>query len=256
MSKIIFLGTGTSQGIPVIGCKCAVCQSQNRKDTRLRSSVHIEHQGKHFQIDIGPDFRQQAINNRIEDIDAVLFTHEHMDHVAGLDDLRPFIFKYRKSLDLYASERVQHKLKKQFDYAFVPPEKRYPGAPSFNLHLLEEEPITIENTPIIPLPVSHGGWPVLGFRIGDISYITDASVIPDVTFDKIYGSKILVLNALRVEKHYSHFNLEQAIEAGKRAQAEKVYFTHISHDLGLHEEVEKNLPPGFYLGYDGLVLEA
>ena len=256
MSKLTFLGTGTSQGIPVIGCPCEVCHSIDPRDKRLRSSVHVEHEGLHFQIDVGPDFRQQALANKIEDIDAVLFTHEHMDHISGLDDLRPYIFKYRKSLDLYASQRVQDRLLTQFGYAFLPPEKRYPGAPSFNNHLLTEEEFEIRGVKITPLPVLHGGWPVLGFRFGAISYITDASEIPDTTFDKIKGSEILVLNALRIHKHYSHFNLEQAIEAGKKSGAKKVYFTHISHDLGLHEKVEASLPEGFYLGYDGLVLEA
>ncbi len=248
--QITFLGTGTSQGIPIIACPCNVCQSADSKDKRLRTSVLIEINGKTFVIDTGPDFRQQMLRANVKNMDAVVFTHEHKDHTAGFDDIRAFNFVNKKKMEVYASANVQDAIKKEFAYIFS--DFKYPGIPEINLHLLENKPFSIEGIEIIPIEVMHYKLPVFGFRIGDFSYITDANYISDKEKEKIKNSKILVLNALRKEPHISHFTLDQAIELVNELKPEKAYFTHISHQLGLHADVEKELPENILLAYDGL----
>jgi phosphoribosyl 1,2-cyclic phosphate phosphodiesterase len=251
--KITFLGTGTSQGIPIIACTCAVCTSDNIKDNRLRTSILIEENGKCFVIDTGPDFRQQMLRANVKQMDAVLFTHEHKDHTAGFDDIRAFNFILRKKMDVYASDRVQEAIRREFAYIFS--DFKYPGIPEINLHLLKNEKTTIHGVEFIPIEVLHYKLPVFGFRVGDFTYITDANFISEKEKEKIKGSKILVLNALRKEEHISHFTLQQAIELVEELQPEKAYFTHISHQLGLHANVEMELPENIHLAFDGLTLD-
>lgn len=256
--KITFLGTGTSQGVPIIGCKCRVCVSLNPKDHRLRSSVMIEvsnssNQTKRFVIDTGPDFRQQMLREKINNITAIIYTHGHRDHVAGLDDVRAFNFIMKKKIDLYASEEVHQSIYQQFSYVFT--EKKYPGIPEVNLHAIENKSFKIEGIEFIPILVKHLYLSVFGFRIGNFTYITDANSISKEEKKKIYGSDVLVLNALRREKHVSHFNLEEAIKLAQELNCKKTYLTHISHQMGLHEEVEDELPENIHLAFDGLKLQ-
>lgn len=248
--RFTFLGTGTSQGVPVITCTCAVCTSKDKKDNRTRTSLFIQSSKTSVIIDTGPDFRHQMLREKLNDLDAVLFTHGHKDHVAGLDDIRPFNYLLGKTMDVYAEESVQEILKREFAYAFVGHD--YPGAPQINLKTIDETPFTIGDIPIIPIRAMHKNLPVLGFRVHDFTYITDANYIAPKDLEKIKGSKVLVLNALRKEPHYSHFNLEQAIEIVYKVQPEMAYFTHISHHLGLHEVVTHELPDNISLAYDGL----
>jgi len=251
--KLTFLGTGTSQGVPVIGCQCEVCRSTDFRDKRLRVSVLIEINDKKIVVDTGPDFRQQMLRERVQRIDAVLFTHQHKDHTAGLDDIRPFNHKHKMDMPIYGKRFVLNQLKQEYAYIFE--NVTYPGIPKVVLNDINEIPFEIQGIKIIPIEVLHHKLPVLGFRIGDITYITDANFISESEKEKIKGSKVLILNALHKEKHISHFNLEQAIEMAKELKAEKTYFTHISHHMGLHSEVSKVLPEGIELGYDGLVVE-
>jgi phosphoribosyl 1,2-cyclic phosphate phosphodiesterase len=248
--KITLLGTGTSQGVPVIGCGCEICRSLDYRDKRLRSSVHVEVNGVSFVIDTGPDFRQQMLREGIQRLDAVVFTHSHKDHTAGLDDVRAYNFKQNMDMPVYGLRQVLDQLKVEFAYVFT--EKKYPGIPQLKLHDLTETEFEIHGIKITPLPVIHLKLPVLGFRIGSFAYITDANEIPDKTYQKLKGIEVLVLNALQHEKHISHFNLEEAIQVAQKVGANKTYFTHISHKLGLHKTVEKELPANIYLGYDGL----
>jgi phosphoribosyl 1,2-cyclic phosphate phosphodiesterase len=248
--QVTFLGTGTSQGVPIIACPCAVCQSNDPKDNRLRTSILIEKNDKTIVIDTGPDFRQQMLRENIKNLDAVVFTHEHKDHTAGFDDIRAFNFINKKKMDVYASQRVQEAIKREYPYIFS--DFKYPGIPEINLHLLENKLISIEGIDFLPIEVMHYKLPVFGFRIADFTYITDANYISDIEKEKIKGSKILVLNALRRENHISHFTIEQAIDLVSELKPEKAYFTHISHQLGLHADVQKELPPNIELAYDGL----
>ena len=248
--KVNFLGTGTSQGVPVIGCDCMVCQSLDYRDKRLRTSIHIEVKGKSLVVDTGPDFRQQMLRAGIRKLDAVLFTHEHKDHTAGLDDIRPFNFAQKKDMPVFARQPVIEQIQREFAYIFS--SNRYPGIPQVDCIEITESPFQFEGVSITPIPVLHYKLPVLGFRIGDFSYITDANFIPDESLSKLEGTEVLVLNALQQETHISHFTLEQAIEQALKIGAKTTYFTHISHRLGLHQEVEKNLPEGIFLAYDGL----
>lgn len=250
--KITFLGTGTSQGVPIIGCKCRVCNSLNPKDKRLRSSVMIKVNEKNFVIDTGPDFRQQMLRERVDRIEAVIYTHEHRDHVAGLDDLRAFNYILQKKMDLYATEKTQKAIREQFGYVFN--EKKYPGIPEVNLITIENKPFKIEGVEFIPILVKHMHLDVFGFRIGNFSYITDANSIPEEEKKKIIGSEILVLNTLRKEPHPSHFTLDEAIQLAQELKCKTTYFTHISHQLGLHEEVEDELPENIKLAFDGMHL--
>jgi len=248
--QITFLGTGTSQGIPIIACQCIVCQSHDSKDKRLRSSILIEEKGKTFVIDTGPDFRQQMLRENVKNLDAVIFTHEHKDHTAGFDDIRAFNFVNKKKMEVYASKNVQEAIRREYAYIFS--DFKYPGIPEINLHLLENKLTTIESVDFLPIEVMHYKLPVFGFRVGDFSYITDANYISDLEKEKLKNSKVLVLNALRREPHISHFTLEQAIELVTELKPEKAYFTHISHQLGLHAEVQKELPQNIELAFDGL----
>lgn len=249
--KITFLGTGTSQGVPVIGCRCDVCQSLDFRNKRLRTSVHIEVENKSFVVDTGPDFRQQMLNERINKLDAVLFTHAHKDHTAGMDDVRAFNFIQKKAMPIYAEQRVIDQLKLEFSYVFA--SEKYPGVPQIDPQLIEgSSAFSVEGVDIIPIQVMHLKLPVLGFRIHDFTYITDANYISEKEKEKVKGSKVLVLNALQKENHISHYNLEQAIELAQEINADKTYFTHISHKLGLHGDVENELPENIVLAHDGL----
>lgn len=248
--KVNFLGTGTSQGVPVIGCDCMVCQSLDYRDKRLRTSIHIDVKGNSLVVDTGPDFRQQMLRAGIRKLDAVLFTHEHKDHTAGLDDIRPFNFAQKKDMPVFARQPVIEQIQREFAYIFS--SNRYPGIPQVDCIEITESPFQFEGVSITPIPVLHYKLPVLGFRIGDFSYITDANFIPDESLSKLEGTEVLVLNALQQESHISHFTLEQAIEQALKIGAKTTYFTHISHRLGLHQEVERNLPEGIFLAYDGL----
>ncbi len=251
--QITFLGTGTSQGVPLIACPCNVCQSSDSKDKRLRTSILIEVNDKTFIIDTGPDFRQQMLRENIKTLDAVVFTHEHKDHTAGFDDIRAFNFIHKKKMDVYASSRVQEAIKREFAYIFS--DFKYPGIPEINLHLLENKLTNVEGVNFLPIEVMHYKLPVFGFRINDFTYITDANYISDKEKEKIKGSKVLVLNALRRETHLSHFTFNEAIELVKELKPEKAYFTHISHQLGLHKNVQNELPYNIELAYDGLKID-
>ncbi|MCX2473328.1 MBL fold metallo-hydrolase [Pedobacter sp. MC2016-05] len=252
--KITFLGTGTSQGVPVIACNCEVCTSTDKKNNRLRTSILIETNDKSIVVDSGPDFRYQLLREKVKDLDAVLFTHEHKDHIAGLDDIRPFNYLLHKVIDVYATERVQAALKREFYYIFA--ETKYHGLPQINLHTINNgEDFKIGENTIIPFEVMHHLLPITGYRIGDFTYITDAKTIPEASFEKIKGTKILVLNALQHEPHISHFTLNEAMKFSQKVGAEITYLTHISHNLGLHESVEKHLPTNIRLAYDGLKIQ-
>lgn len=250
---ITFLGTGTSQGVPVIGCNCEVCASVDFRDKRLRSSIHIQNDNISLIIDTGPDFRQQVLRENIQHLDAVLFTHAHRDHTAGLDDVRAFNFKQNIHMPVYGSEATLNQLQQDFAYIFGP--DNYPGLPRIKLHEVGGKPFAVHNTEFIPLQVFHYKLPVLGFRTGSFAYITDANHIPDETLERLKGTQVLVLNALQREPHISHFNLDEAVAMAQRIGARKTYFTHISHKLGLHRDVEKELPAGIELAWDGLRIQ-
>jgi phosphoribosyl 1,2-cyclic phosphate phosphodiesterase len=249
--KITFLGTGTSQGVPVIACSCRVCSNSDLKDKRYRSSVLIEIDNRAIVIDTGPDFRSQMLANHVQRLDAVLFTHEHKDHVAGLDDIRPFNFKQQAPISVYASDRVEQAIKREFHYIFA--EKKYPGIPEITLHKIDLEPFTLfENIQIIPIEVKHYLMPVLGFRINNFTYITDAKTIAEKEIEKIKGTEVLVINALRIESHPAHFNLDEALQFIDLIKPKKAFLTHISHLFGTHKEIEQMLPKNVYVSYDGL----
>jgi phosphoribosyl 1,2-cyclic phosphate phosphodiesterase len=252
--QITFTGTGTSQGIPVIACPCDVCQSEDSRDKRLRSSIHIQTDTVSIVIDTGPDFRQQMLRENIKQLDAVVFTHEHKDHTAGLDDVRAFNFVQKKAMKVYATKQVQEALKREFAYAFA--DTKYPGVPEITLEEIDaENPFTINGVTLIPILVYHYKLPVLGFRVGDFTYITDANFIPEEEKEKIKGSKVIVINALRRQTHISHYTLDEAIALMEELKPEKAYFTHISHQLGKHEDVSKELPSYIQLAHDGLKIE-
>ena len=250
--KVTFLGTGTSQGVPVIGCTCDVCRSLDFRDKRFRSSVHVKVGKLSLVIDTGPDFRSQMLRAGVTDLDAVLFTHEHKDHTAGLDDIRPFNFKQQKDMPVFGKLQVLDQIKQEFAYIFSG--KRYPGVPQVEAIEIGESSFTIEGITITPIPVLHYKLPILGFRIGDFTYITDTNFIPEESLKLIEGTEILVLNALQKESHISHFTLKEAIEIARKIGARETYFTHISHKLGLHNSVDLELPEGIALAYDGLQL--
>ena len=247
---VTFLGTGTSQGVPIIACECEVCCSQNTKDKRLRSSILIESNEAKIVIDSGPDFRYQLLREKIKTLDAVVFTHEHKDHIAGLDEVKSFNFINKMRMPVYATERVQKALKREFAYIFS--EDKYPGIPEIDLYTIDENPFTIKDITLQPIDVMHFKMPVKSYRIKDFTYITDANFISESEKEKIKGSKIIVVNALRRVEHVSHFTLQQAIDLMLELKPEKAYFTHISHQLGLHQTVEKELPDFIELAYDGL----
>lgn len=252
--KIHFLGTGTSQGIPIIGSTHPVCQSNDPKDTRLRVSVWITWDNYSYVIDCGPDFRQQMLTSGCTKLDGILFTHEHSDHTAGLDDIRPFCHRQGK-MPVYLDERVLKSLQKRFDYIFET-EDRYPGAPEVEPVIIHKnQPFTIGNKEVIPINVIHGKLPIFGFRIDDFVYITDAKIIEEIEIEKLKGVKVLVINALRETPHDLHFSLSEAIDFIGKVQPERAYLTHISPMLGFHEETQKKLPENVFLGYDNLVVE-
>ncbi|MBF7090305.1 MBL fold metallo-hydrolase [Flavobacterium sp. ALJ2] len=249
--KVYFLGTGTSQGIPIIGVDHPVCKSTDTKDKRLRVSVWISWDNHSYVIDCGPDFRQQMLACNCKKLDAILFTHEHADHTAGLDDIRPYNFR-QGEMPIYAHERVIGNLKRRFDYVFETVNK-YPGAPSVKtIEVINDEPFAVGNKKAIPVNVMHGDLQVFGYRIDDFAYLTDVKTIEQVEIDKLKNLKVLVINALRVEPHDTHFNLQEALDFITLVQPEVAYLTHISHVLGFHEEVQKRLPKNVYLAYDNL----
>ncbi|WP_321515539.1 MBL fold metallo-hydrolase [Marinifilum fragile] len=253
MVKLTFLGTGTSQGVPIIACKCPVCLSDNKKDKRLRTSVLIHVDNQNIVIDSGPDFRYQMLRAGVENISAILFTHEHKDHTAGLDDIRAFNWVNKTAVNIYAEKRVQESLKKEFAYVFA--EFKYPGIPQMNLIEVNNQAFRINGTTIQPIRAMHLKLPVYGYRIGDLAYITDANYISPEEMEKLKGIKVLVVNALRKEKHISHYNLSEAIDLVNELKPEKAYFTHISHQMGFHDEVQAELPENVYLAYDELTIE-
>lgn len=250
--KVTFLGTGTSQGVPVIGCACQVCKSLDFRDKRFRSSIHLEANGVSLVVDTGPDFRMQMLRAGIKKLDAIIYTHEHKDHTAGLDDIRPYNFSQQMDIPIFGRRQVLDQIQREFSYIFST--KKYPGVPQVDPIEITENPFQINGLLITPIPVLHYKLPVLGFRFGDFSYITDANFIPDESLKLLEGTEILVLNALQKESHISHFTLDQAVEMAQKIGAKQTYFTHISHRLGLHEQVERELPEGIALGYDGLEL--
>ncbi|SER87798.1 MBL fold metallo-hydrolase [Pedobacter rhizosphaerae] len=252
--KVTFLGTGTSQGVPVIACGCVVCTSSNPKDNRLRTSILVETGDKTFVVDSGPDFRYQLLRAGVKDLDAVIFTHEHKDHIAGLDDIRPFNYLLHKVIDVYATERVQAALKREFYYIFA--DTRYHGLPQVNLHTVNNGvDFKLGETTITPFEVMHHALPITGYRIGDFTYITDAKTVSEASFELIKGTKILVINALQHEPHISHFTLGEAKDFADKVGAETTYLTHVSHNLGLHDLVESELPEHIHLAFDGLTIE-
>jgi phosphoribosyl 1,2-cyclic phosphate phosphodiesterase len=250
--QVRFLGTGTSQGIPMIACTCEVCSSEDARDQRLRVSIHVQVNGKSFIIDTGPDFRQQILRAGITRVDAVLYTHEHKDHTAGLDDIRGFNFVQQGAIPLYARAQVIDQLKREFAYAFD--ENKYPGVPEIDVYEIDGKPFVVEGVEVIPIFVKHYFLDVLGFRFGDFTYITDANFIADEELEKIKGTKVLVINALRKSTHISHFNLDEALAVIEKIKPEQAYLTHISHMMGLHAAVQQELPPQVFLAYDGLSL--
>lgn len=250
--KITFLGSGTSSGVPLIACECAVCTSADKKDKRLRSSILVESRNTTLVVDTTPDFRYQMLRQKVKHLDAVLFTHPHKDHIAGLDDVRAFNFFQEQPMQLYASQMTNDALMREFAYAFA--DKKYPGVPNLELNTIGLEEFLIGDIPIIPIQVWHLKMPVFGFRFGKFTYITDANRIDESEKEKIRGSEILVVNALRNEKHISHYTLNEAIELVQELNIPEAYFTHISHQLGKHEEIEKRLPKGIHLAFDGLTL--
>lgn len=251
--KVTFLGTGTSQGVPVIGCTCEVCRSLDYRDKRLRTSVHIDVDGLSLVIDTGPDFRQQMLRENIVRLDSVIFTHAHRDHTAGLDDVRAYNFLQEMDMPVYGKPEVLEQLRAEYSYAFG--KVTYPGIPRLEMREINYTRFNIHGIHITPLPVKHMNLPVLGFRINNFCYITDANFIPDETLQKMEGTDVLVLNALQKEKHVSHFNIEEAIEQVARIKPKRTYFTHISHRLGLHADISKELPENVGLAYDGLQVE-
>ena len=251
--KITFLGTGTSSGVPMIGCECPVCVSPDKKDKRLRSSILVQSAKTTLVVDAGPDFRYQMLRANVKQLDAILFTHSHKDHVAGLDDVRAFNFFTGQPMRVYANEMTQAVLLREFPYAFT--DKRYPGVPEIELNSITQETFTVGDITVIPIEVWHLNMPVLGFRFGGFTYITDANRIGETEQEKIVNGEVLVLNALRKEKHISHFSLSEATSLARLLKNKQTYFTHISHQLGMHAAINKELPEGIALSYDGLVVE-
>ena len=248
--KITFLGTGTSQGIPVIACPCEVCASDDPRDKRLRCSVLVQTGGKNILIDSGPDFRQQMLRANVTRLDAILFTHGHKDHTAGLDDVRAYNYVMRRPMEVYAEERVQKVLRQEFAYIFA--EEKYPGVPELNIHTIDETPFSIDDITVIPVRAMHLSLPVLGFRIGRLAYLTDANSISKAEKDKLRGLDCFVVNGLRLKPHISHFTLNEALRLIDELKPKQAYITHISDQLGFHRKIQAELPPNVFLAHDGL----
>jgi phosphoribosyl 1,2-cyclic phosphate phosphodiesterase len=253
IGKVRVLGSGTSQGIPMIACDCDVCQSTDPRDRRLRSSILLELNGLNYSIDAGPDFRYQLLREKVKHLEGILFTHEHKDHVAGLDDVRAFNYFSQKPMNIYCSKNVETALHREFHYVFN--EKHYPGIPKINLIPIDKNPFNLDGIKIIPIEVMHYKLPVLGFRIGSFAYITDAKTVAEEEKDKLTNLDILVINALHKFPHISHFNLEEALAFINEIKPKKAYLTHISHLFGRHQEILKELPDHVSLLYDGLSFE-
>lgn len=252
--KITFLGTGTSQGIPVIGCKCAVCRSADSRDKRLRTSALVSVDDKNILIDIGPDFREQMLRNDVSHLDAILVTHAHRDHVAGIDDIRPYNYYQQSPIDIYARSNAIEAIRR--DYAYIFAQHIYPGLPEANLIEVSGSSVfSIGNTEVVPIEAMHKDMPILGYRMGHMAYVTDANYIAHKELDKIKGVEVLVINALRVEKHFSHFSLSEALEVIAFLKPRKAYLTHMSHEMGFYDEVCRGLPENVFLAYDGLTVE-
>lgn len=248
--KAVFLGTGTSQGVPVVACNCEVCSSSNSRDKRLRSSLLVQTHGKTIVIDAGPDFRQQMLREEVRRLDAILLTHEHVDHIFGLDDIRSYNWIQNHPMEIYAEKRVQDAIKRIFNYVFA--DYKYPGIPKMKLRDVENKPFAIDSIAITPIRCYHHKLPVFGYRIGDLTYITDTNSIHAEEIEKIEGSKILIINALRKEKHISHFNLNEALQIIERVNPQKAYLTHISHNFGTYDQISQELPENVFMAYDGL----
>lgn len=248
--KITFLGTGTSQGVPVIACECNTCLSSDDHDKRLRTSLLLEKDETTLLFDAGPDFRQQMLREHVTRLDSILLTHEHRDHISGLDDVRAFNYKSQDAIDIYSEERVQKALRKEYSYVFS--EFQYPGIPKMRLIDIPEHSFTVKGIEIMPIRVFHYHLPVYGFRVGNFAYITDTNYIPEESKEKLFGVKYLVINALRKEKHISHFSLREAVDFIREISPKKAFITHISHQMGRHAGISKELPPGIILAYDGL----
>ena len=249
---ITFLGTGTSSGVPMVACDCGVCKSNDEKDQRLRSSILVQSSKTSFVVDTTPDFRYQMLREQVKKLDAVLYTHPHKDHIAGLDDVKAFTFVSGNAMEIFANELTQEALKREFYYIFT--DKKYPGIPQVNINTIDLTPFSIGDIPVIPILVWHLNMPVLGFRFGDFTYITDANRMEETEKEKIKGSKTLVINALRHKKHLSHFTLDEAINLVQELNVPQAYFTHISHQLGKHQQINSELPNGVELAYDGMQL--
>ena len=250
--KITFLGTGTSGGVPMIGCDCVVCSSDNEKDKRLRSSILVQSATTTLVVDTTPDFRTQMLRENVKKLDAVIFTHPHKDHIAGLDDIKAFNYFQKKAVDVYANKLTEEALRREFYYIFA--DKKYPGVPNINLHTITDKPFVVGDIPVIPILVYHLKMPVLAFRFGSFTYITDANRIDEKEKDKIRGCEIITVNALRKKEHISHFTLNEAVNLVNELKIPEGYFTHISHQLGLHDEINNELPGNIRLAFDGLTL--
>ena len=281
MTKLTFLGTGTSQGVPMIGCGCDVCRSRDSRDKRLRSSVLVEHEGRTFLVDAGPDFRQQMLRAEVSHVDAILLTHNHKDHTGGLDDIRAFNYLEKKASEIYCEKYVENSLRMEYGYAFA--EKKYPGAPEWHVHNIDENPFTIQaggayevltwehgkgyihsmagedepvrSVEIIPIRGMHYKLPVLGYRFGNIAYCTDMNHIPDEEFEKLHDLDHFVINCVKHGKHISHYSLEEAVAIAQRVGAKHSWLTHLSHQLPAYEELARELPEGILPAHDGLVIE-
>ena len=251
-ARLEFLGTGTSQGVPMIGCGCEVCTSSDLRDKRLRASVLVDYCGKRFLVDAGPDFRQQMLRAGVSHVDAILLTHNHKDHTGGLDDIRAFNYLEKSATQIYCEKYVEESLRKEYSYAFA--EEKYPGAPEWEVHLIDDKPFSIDGVEIIPIRGKHFTLPVLGYRFGDIAYCTDMNRIPDEEFAKLEGLDHFIINCVRRGRHISHFSLEGALEVAARVGARHTWLTHLSHQLPRYEDLLAELPEGVEPAYDGLVI--